>query len=150
MALSAAAVISGYFFVGQMVRKHISAMVYSMLGYCGSVVFLAIYAVWKQEAFLGYSIMTWHCFLGLALISTIMGQFILNLLLKWLSATTISMSILGEPIGTCILAYFILGEQIDTKQAIGMIVILGGLSLYFTSMWVQSKTKNLAEQQEVK
>ena len=62
-----------------------------------------------------------------------MGQFIFNLLLKWLPATTISMSILGEPIGTCILAYLIWQEQIGLQQGIGMLVILGGLGLYFFS-----------------
>ena len=72
--------------------------------------------------------------MGLAIVSTIMGQFIFNLLLKWLSATTISMSILGEPIGTCLLAYFLLGERIAPKQAIGIVIILGGLGLYFFSL----------------
>ena len=45
-------------------------------------------------------------FIGLAFIATILGQTIFNWLLKWMSATVISMSILGETIGTCMLAYF--------------------------------------------
>lgn len=134
MALLAAAVISSYFFVGQVVRKRVSAMVYSLLGYFASVVFLGVYAIIRSEAFFPYPAATWGCFLGLAVVSTIMGQFIFNLLLKWLSATTISMSILGEPIGTIILAYFILGERIAPKQVLGMAVIFGGLGLYFYSL----------------
>lgn len=133
MALLAAAIISTYFFIGQLIRKDTSATVYSTLGYFGSVLFLASYALFKQDAFFSYPAFTWQCFLGLALISTIMGQFIFNLLLKWLPATTISMSILGEPVGTCILAYFILRERIGFQQGIGMVIILGGLTLYFLS-----------------
>ena len=41
------------------------------------------------------------------------------------------MSILGEPIGTCILAYVFLHEVIGLQQLIGIIFIIGGLSLYF-------------------
>ena len=134
LALVAAAVISGYFFVGQHIRKSTSAEVYSLLGYSGSVLFLAAYALVKGDAFFPYSAFTWQCFLGLALVSTIMGQFVFNVLLKRLSATTISVGILGEPVGTCILAYFILGEGIGYQQGIGIAVILGGLALYFLSV----------------
>ena len=53
-----------------------------------------------------------------------------NWLLKWLSTTVISMSILGETIGTCILAYFILDEMISVQQGVGIMVILLGLALF--------------------
>ena len=42
------------------------------------------------------------------------------------------MSILGEPIGTCILAYFILSETISLQQAIGIAVIIVGLAIFFS------------------
>lgn len=139
LALLAAAFISVYFFIGQLMRKNTSASVYSVLGYSGSVVFLAIYALLKQESFFAYSGTTWKCFFGLALISTVFGQFIFNLLLKWLPATTISMSILGEPVGTCILAFFILHESIGIQQGVGMVVILCGLTLYFLSATIEKR-----------
>ena len=41
------------------------------------------------------------------------------------------MSILGEPIGTCILAYLFLHESISARQLIGIVTIIGGLSVYF-------------------
>ena len=53
-----------------------------------------------------------------------------NWLLKWMSATVISMSILGETIGTCILAYFILHETISLQQGLGITVIFIGLVLF--------------------
>lgn len=67
---------------------------------------------------------------GLAFIATILGQTIFNWLLKWMSATVISMSILGETIGTCILAYFILNETISLQQGLGITVIFIGLALF--------------------
>ena len=69
--------------------------------------------------------------MGLALISTIGGQFIFNLLLKQLPASAVTMSILGEPIGACILAYFLLREGVTGQQLVGMAVIMGGLAVDF-------------------
>lgn len=139
LALLAAAIISVYFFIGQIVRKDIPVIPYSTLGYSSSVIFLLFYAFVKQDSFIHYSIPTWKCFLGLALISTICGQFIFNLLLKWISATTISMSILGEPIGTFILAYFILKEGITFQQGLGIVVVLSGLIIFFLAPKIEGK-----------
>ena len=41
------------------------------------------------------------------------------------------MSILGEPVGTCILAYFIFGDVVSLQQFAGICVILTGLAIYF-------------------
>ena len=139
MALLAAGLISLYFFIGQLLRKDTSATLYTVLGYTGSVLFLALYALVKGDPFTGYSAQTWWSFLGLAVVSTILGQFLFNLLLKWVPATTISMSILGEPVGTCFLAFFILHETIALKQGIGMLIILGGLALYFLAEPLEKK-----------
>ena len=54
-----------------------------------------------------------------------------NLLLKQLPASAVTMSILGEPVGTCILAYFFLHESMSAQQLLGITTILGGLILYF-------------------
>ncbi|MEG0259841.1 MAG: DMT family transporter [Lysinibacillus sp.] len=137
LAFIAAGIITTYFFVGQSVRKDLSLVTYSVIGYGSSSLFLAIYALSMQQSFLNYSAETWWAFLGLAFIATILGQTIFNWLLKWLSTTVISMSILGETIGTCILAYFILDEVISIQQAVGIIVILIGLALF---LFVQRKS----------
>lgn len=87
----------------------------------------------EGNSFIGYPQAAWIAFGGLALISTVFGQFIFNWLLKWIPATVISMSILGETIGTCILAYFILNEAISFQQGVGITTILLGLILFFIS-----------------
>lgn len=130
LAFVAAGIITSYFFMGQHIRKNLSLIPYSIIGYASSAFFLAIYAYSQQASFAHYSLQTWLSFLGLACISTIMGQTIFNWLLKWLSASVISMSILGETIGTCILAFFILGEVISVQQGIGIALILTGLALF--------------------
>lgn len=131
LALAAAGIISLYFLVGQIVRREIDAITYSVPGYFSSAVFLLAYALAKGDALTGYSGAAWSAFWGLALISTVGGQFVFNLLLKNLSATAVTMGILGEPIGTCLLAFLILGERIAARQLLGIAVILLGLSVYF-------------------
>lgn len=145
LALSAAGVISLYFLIGQLVRRDVGAVVYFVPGYFSSACFLLIYALAKGDPLLGYPGSAWASFLGLALISTIGGQFIFNLLLKNISATAVTMSILGEPVGTCILAFLILHERITTQQLLGITVILGGLSLYFFCPLRQKKSPMAAE-----
>jgi drug/metabolite transporter (DMT)-like permease len=130
LAFIAAGIITGYFFIGQSVRKDLSLVPYSVIGYGSSAVFLAIYALIQHQSFVHYSANTWWLFFGLAFIATILGQTIFNWLLKWLSSSVISMSILGETIGTCILAYFILDEMITLQQGIGIFIILFGLALF--------------------
>ena len=49
------------------------------------------------------------------------------------------MSILGEPVGTCILAYLIFGDVVSLQQFVGICVILTGLAIYF--LWPVLKEK---------
>ncbi|MBF4692093.1 DMT family transporter [Fusibacter ferrireducens] len=130
LAFIAAGVITIYFFIGQHMRKKLPVMPYSLLGYSSSTFFLAIYAFRQQVSFIDYPLYTWKSFIGLALIATILGQMVFNWLLKWLNTSTISMSILGETVGTCVLAYFILGEVISTQQGIGIAITLVGLATF--------------------
>ena len=131
LSLASAGVISGYFLIGQIVRKSISAVTYSVPCYFASSFFLALYALSLGQPMFGFDAQTWWSFLGIAVVSTIGGQFIMNLLLKDLSATAVTTGILGEPVGTIILAFFILGEVISMRQFAGIFLIMGGLGLYF-------------------
>ena len=139
LALVAAAVISAYFFVGEKVRKDISAVTYSTLSYLFSAVILFVYILLRNNSFIGYSGKTWLAFLGLAVVSTIGGQFVFNLLLKKVPASAVTMSILGEPIGTCILAHLIFKDSISLQQLVGIAVIMIGMTVYFFLPNLKSK-----------
>lgn len=129
LAFLAAGIITGYFVIGQHVRKQLSAVSYSVLGYASSALVLAVYVLGRQVSFVHYPASAWGSFIGLALIATLAGQMSLNWLLKWLSAAVISMGILGETVGTCLLAYLILGEAVSLQQAFGIAIILAGLAV---------------------
>ena len=132
LSFASAGVISLHFLFGQLLRRELDVLPYTVVCYSASTVCLAIYALAAGQSFSGYSCQTWGCFLGLALFATVGGQCVFNLLLKYLTASAVTMGILGEPVGTIILAFFIFGESITLQQAAGMLLILGGLWLFFS------------------
>ena len=131
LAFLAAGVVALYFITGQAVRRTTGAVTYTVFSYGIGVVFLFVYALVRQDVLFGFSSSTWMALFGLALVATVGGQFLFNILLKRVSATAVTMSILGEPVGTCILAYFIFGDVVSVQQFFGICVILTGLSIYF-------------------
>jgi drug/metabolite transporter (DMT)-like permease len=50
-----------------------------------------------------------------------------NWALRYLSAAFVSISLLGEPIGSTLLAYFFLGETPTALKIFGAILILAGI-----------------------
>lgn len=131
LAFVAAGVIAVYYFVGENVRKEMSAVAYSTSAYLISAVMLLGYILLRGDPLAGFDKNTWLCFAGIALVATIGGQFIFNLLLKNLPASAVTMGILGEPIGTCILAFLILGEGMSLQQLVGFAVIMIGMGIFF-------------------
>lgn len=131
LAFVAAGVIAVYYFVGENVRKEMSALTYSTSAYLISAAMLLVYSLLRGDPLGGFDRGTWLCFAGIAVVATIGGQFIFNLLLKNLPASAVTMGILGEPIGTCILAALILHEGMSPRQLIGFAVIMLGMFIFF-------------------
>ena len=131
LSFLSAGVISLHFLFGQILRKELDVLPYTTVCYSASTLCLAVYALLTGQSFTGYSLQTWGCFLGLALFATVGGQCVFNLLLKYLPASAVTMGILGEPVGTILLAFVIFGEKIILQQGIGMLCILGGLWIFF-------------------
>ncbi len=146
LAFAAAGGVALYFLMGQTIRQTTSAITYSVLCYGISTCFLFGYAIVCGDSLFGFSAETWAALAGLALISTIGGQFLFNILLKRVSSTAVTMSILGEPIGTCILAYFIFGEGLTLQQFTGVCVILVGLAIFFLWPALQEARQNQAKE----
>ena len=137
LSFISAGFISNYFIIGQYTRKRLSAFSWISLTYFFAFVFLGILSYVMHIPFTGYSSKTWFNILGLTLISTMLGQMVLTWLLKYFSATVISMTILGEAVGTCILGYFILHETVSLQQFVGIMVILLGIGIF---LWEKRKT----------
>jgi drug/metabolite transporter (DMT)-like permease len=68
-------------------------------------------------------------FLALAVGPQLLGHTSFNYGLRYLSAAYISVALLGEPIGSTILALLLLKEIPTTLEVVGGIVILAGIYL---------------------
>ncbi|MEH7112276.1 DMT family transporter [Neobacillus niacini] len=122
--LSVIAVV-GYLLIGQNIVKKVSHWIYSFSVFFIATIVLTSYNLSTSVAFSGYPAKEWGIFLLLATVPTI-SHIINNWLLNYVNATTISMSILGEPVGATILAVILLGEHLASWQiAGGMLVLLG-------------------------
>ncbi|MNW34677.1 EamA-like transporter family protein [compost metagenome] len=135
LSLVGTIMVSAYMLAGQKVSHKINANVYSVIVFFigGSV--MLVYNLLNHYALIEYDSSDWMYFLLLAVIPTIFGQYIFNLLLKSMGATTVSVGIIGEPVLAIILAYLFLGEIISAFQFIGGIMTLFGMGMYF---WAKS------------
>lgn len=118
-----------YLLIGQTIVKKVSHWIYSFSVFFIAAVVLSIYNLVTFTPFTGYIAQEWGIFLLLAIVPTI-SHVINNWLLSYVNATTISMSILGEPVGSTILAYFLLQERLVAGQIAGGLLVLVGVFLF--------------------
>lgn len=130
LALAACLAVTGYFLIGQALRKSMTLFVYTFCVYFFATLTLLIYNLVLREQFWGFQNTNWLLFVLLAIFPTLLGHTLFNWAVKWVGVTTISMSILGEPIGASILAYFIFHELLRPLQIAGSLIILFGIGLY--------------------
>lgn len=129
LALMGAIMAAGYIIVGRNLRSTISLSSYVFIVYGIGALVLLIFVLIRSEPLLGYSTQAYICFLFLALIPQLLGHSSFNWALGYLSAVFVSISLLGEPIGSTILAYFILNESPGIFKIFGAILILTGIYL---------------------
>ena len=65
----------------------------------------------------------------MAVISQLIGHTSYNWALRWFGAGLIAVSLLGEPVGATILAYFLFDEGLTWSRFVGGSLILTGIYL---------------------
>lgn len=126
--LSVIAVVS-YLLIGQRIVKKVSHWVYSFCVFSFATIVLIIYNAIVRAPFAGYESREWGIFLLLAIFPTL-SHVIFNWLLNYVNTTTISMAVLGEPVGATILAALLLGEMVTSWQLVGGLFVLLGVFLF--------------------
>lgn len=127
-----------YLMIGQSNVKQISHWIYSFCVFFFAGVILNIFNLIAGVPIIGYDMREWGIFLLLAVFPTI-AHVIYNYLLNYINTTTISMSILGEPVGASILAILLLGESIKGLQLAGGLIVLLGVFLFLMQQRSQWK-----------
>jgi drug/metabolite transporter (DMT)-like permease len=126
-ALLGAIAASGYLLVGRKLRRDQDLFSYIFPVYSTAGLILIPLSLIFQESFFGYSSTTYTYLFLLALIPQLIGHTTFNWALKYLPASTVAITILGEPIGSTILAYFILGEELTPLKIFGGLFIFAAI-----------------------
>ncbi len=137
LAIVGAVAVSGYLLVGRKLRRHLSLLSYIFLVYATAAVFLIAICLVAGHTFSGYSRQTYLLFILLAAVPQIIGHSSYNWALKYLPATFVGVATLGEPIGSTILAYFILTETPTLAKISGGVLTLAGI-------YVSSRAESVA------
>ena len=130
LALAAAVFVSGYLLIGRRMRSSVSLPAYTFYTYGSSAILLVIASLASQTPFYPYSANDWILFVALALICTILGHTVFNWVLRYVQASVVSVSVLGEPLGAIIWASVFLHEYPTERQLIGAGFIFAGLFLF--------------------
>jgi drug/metabolite transporter (DMT)-like permease len=132
LALLGALAASGYFLVGRKMRKNQDLLAYIFPVYSTAGLVLIVLSLFFRKPFFGYSSTTYLLFFLLAIVPQLIGHTTFNWALKYLPASMVAITILGEPIGSTILAYFILGEGLTIWKILGGISIFIGILITLT------------------
>lgn len=129
LAVIGSLTVCGYLLIGRKLRKSVSLLPYIWVVYSSAAIVLVITALAAGSPLTGYSDIAWICLAALALGPQLLGHSAFNWALKHVSATFVAIAILGEPIGSALLAWLIFGEAFAPLQLAGFCLLLSGIYL---------------------
>lgn len=129
LAVAGAIAAASYMVIGRRLRRGMSLVGYIFVVYSMAAVVLVAMMLFAGFSPLGYTPSTYLWLILLALVPQLIGHSTFNWALGYLPAAYVSITLLGEPIGSIILAYFLLGETPAAIKIGGAVLILLGIYL---------------------
>ncbi len=126
-ALAGAAAAGAYFTVGRVLRRDLGHMEYAFLTCSASAVMLLAWAFGRGHAMSGFEPANYLWFFLLAAGPQVFGHTSLNWALKYLPASRVTVSVLGEPVGSALLAWLFFSEVPGYGVLAGGALILYGV-----------------------
>jgi drug/metabolite transporter (DMT)-like permease len=131
LALMGAWTGAGYILIGRRLRATLTLTPYVFLVYSAAAVVLIVMVAFSGLPILAFPAEIYGYLLLLAIVPQLLGHSSFNWALGHLPASYVSIGLLGEPIGSTLLAYFVLGEAPGWLKILGAALILCGI-LYAT------------------
>lgn len=126
LSLLGTVAIAVHMLAGKQLLHHMSAFVYNFIVFLVAGMAMAVYNLITGIPFTGYAPREWGIFLLLAIVPTLFGHYLFNWLMKYLSASVVSMAVLGEPVFASLLAWLLLKESLSPLQlSAGVLILLG-------------------------
>ena len=129
LALMGSLTMCGYLLLGRRLRAHIPVLAYIGVVYAVAALCLMALALAAGTRMGGYPYFAWVLLAAMAFGPQLLGHGAFNYALKHVSATMIALAVLGEPIGSTILAWLLFGEAVGPMKLVGMSLLLGGIFL---------------------
>lgn len=133
LALTSAVLFAGVLLITERGRKCMDALSYYWLVTATATVTLLVINIVLRQQFIQYPAETYLNFLGLGLVSQVIGWLALTYALGILPAAVVSPSLLGQPVITALLAVTLLKEELTWVQALGGVTVLIGVFLVLRS-----------------
>ena len=127
LALLGAFSAAGYLLIGRRFRSRIPLIPYISIVYFLSALILITISVISRKPFVGFPPITYLWLILLALIPQLVGHSIINWSLKFLPPSVVSVSLLGESIGSSLFAYLLFSENVSFIKFSGFLLLLLGI-----------------------
>lgn len=143
LALLGSLALALYMLCGRNLRAKLSLPAYLTVCYSSATVLLwtAVFAAGMSG--IGFNAKTWGVLFGMALINQHLGHSSYNWSMKYFSAGFIAVCLLGEPVLSSLLAWWLFGEALTWGKALGGALILAGI--YLTAIGHQPKPDSPVE-----
>ncbi|MDR0440161.1 MAG: DMT family transporter [Candidatus Accumulibacter sp.] len=132
LALAGSWCFSGYLLIGRRLRASVPLLAHVWLAYGAAALFLLLACLMSGVPLTGYGTTAYLVALALALAPQLLGHTAYNWSLRHVSATFVAVVTLGEPVGGAFLAWLFFAESFAPVQAIGFVMLLGGIYLAAT------------------
>jgi len=129
LALVAAVAVAGYYLAGRSLRRRLGVLPYVTVVYAVCALVLLVIAVERGTPLFAYPRHEWLLFAGMALGPGVFGHTVINWALGHVESHVVSVSLLGEPIGSTVLAALLLAETPSVGTLLGGTVVLAGIYL---------------------
>lgn len=118
-----------YFMLGRRLRARLSVVLYTWLVYGTAAILLVIAVIVGGLQVSGFPADTYLWMVLLGLVPQLIGHSSLNFALGYFPAAYVSLTVLGEPIGSGLLAIVFLAEWPVPLQLAGAVLVLIGIAL---------------------
>lgn len=127
LAFAGALAASMYFLAGRRMRQRHDLLVYAVIVYAFSALFLLAMVFVRGDPLGPYSPRAFQVLFLFAFFPMIVGHTIINYILKWVPTHYVSTSILAEPVVSALLVLWLLGETVTPLVVYGGVLILAGI-----------------------
>jgi len=132
LALAGAVAISGYLLVGRRLNLKLSLLAYVAIVYGAAAIAMNGLASAAGQGLASIPTAAWLPIALMALGPQLAGHTLINASLRHVSATYVALAILGEPVGSAILAWLLLDEAVAPLQALGFVGLVAGIAVAAT------------------